>query len=146
MPKTKGKKASGKTTKKGAKKKTPAKKKRAKGSKKKAPAKKKSGGSGRPKKEGLRKPQVRILKAMLKRGKPMTRNEISDKAEVDRPFCTTWLGCLDPEKRKANEEKRGIPSLVGLGLTRVEEHDVNGKSTILFSLTAKGKTAAKKAE
>ena len=108
-----------------------------------APAPKKAFGG--KKKEGLRGPQERILKAMLKAGKGLTRKEIAEQAPVDPAMCTEYLGSLDEAIRTRNDA-RYFPSLLTLGLIKAEQHDVEGKDTIQYSLTATGKKAAAELE
>lgn len=97
----------------------------------------------RGKKEGLRKAQVRILQFLLKTGKAENRNTISAGAPCDLANCTELLGSHDPEKRAANDV-RYFPSLLSLGFVKAEQHDVDGKDVVQYSLTANGrKTAAK---
>lgn len=88
-------------------------------------------------KTGLRKPQIRILLAMLAAPKPMTRKAIAEKAPVDQAACTELIGALDENVRKANDAKH-FPSLLSLGLVSAEKVDQDGKDVILYSLTTKG--------
>lgn len=101
-----------------------------------APAAKKSA-------DVLRKPQVRILKALAKSGKPLARKAIAEKAGVDEAGCVEWLGSPDATKRKANDAKH-FPSLVSRGLVRFGEPAEGGAAT--YEITAAGREAAKKAE
>lgn len=116
-------------------KKTPAKK-----ATKAAPAAKAEKNGKAPKVEGLAKPQVRILQ-LLSKGQELTRAEIAEKAPVDNAFCTTWIGSLDPAKREANEQKRGIKSLLTLKHVIAKQYDVNGKDVTYYSITPAGKKA-----
>lgn len=100
--------------------------------------------ASRPRKEGLREPQIRILKALSKKG-GLTRAEVAKKAEVDPAFCTTWIGSLKEDLRTANEEKRGIKSLLGLKYVRPEQHDINGKDVVQYFITKAGTAAMEKA-
>lgn len=139
--------APSKTTKKAATKKASAKKAPAKKSTKKAaPAKKeaaKKTSTPRAKKEGLRKPQERILLALAKYGE-LTRSEIAAKAPVDNAFCTELVGSRKPEVREKNDVKH-FPSLISLDLVRATDHENSeGKMVVGFSLTAKGKKEAEK--
>lgn len=88
--------------------------------KKKTPAKKKATGAPRAKKDGLRKPQIRILKTLSKNSKPLTRSEIADKAPVDVATCVEYLGSDDDSVRKANDKKH-FPSLVTLGFVKATD-------------------------
>jgi len=93
------------------------------------------------KSNGLRKPQLRILQALLK-GKSLTRQQLAAKAPVDAAATTEYIGSLDPSTREANDKKH-FPSLISLKALKVEQHDVNGKDVIVFAITAAGKKLAK---
>lgn len=114
---------------------------KAKAATKKAPAKKaakaSTNGAPREKKEGLRKPQIRILHALAKAGKPLTRGQISDKAPVDNACCTEYIGSDDAEVRAANDKRR-FPSLLTLGLLKTVPHQDGDKATTAYDLSAKG--------
>ena len=116
----------------------------AKAATKKVPAKKaaKKESAPRAKKDGLRAGQVRILKALVKKDL-MGRVEIAQKAPVDVANCVELIGSHDEDKRAANDVKH-YPSLITLGFVKPEQHDVEGKDTILYRITAKGKTEASK--
>ena len=138
---------------KAAKKKT-AKKKTAKKASSKRPARKKTGntptasnGSTVTKamtSKGLRKPQVRILQALYaSRGNPLTRPQIAAKARVDYASLTEYIGAHDDVVRIKNDELY-MPSLRSLKLVKVEQHDVDGKDTVVHTITAAGVKAAAK--
>ncbi|MCK9569152.1 MarR family winged helix-turn-helix transcriptional regulator [Candidatus Pacearchaeota archaeon] len=97
----------------------------------------------REKKEGLRKPQIRILKTLAKANKPLTRAEVSEKAPVDVATCVEYLGSWDDATRESNDVKH-FPSLVSLGLVKHVDEDRDGRSVIVYSITAKGKAVAAK--
>lgn len=109
----------------------------------KKPATKKTADSN-GKASGLRAPQVRILKALVKAGKPMTRSQISEKAPVDQAACVEYIGSHNPDVRLANDAKH-FPSLVTLGYVKAEMHDVDGRDVVQYTVTAKGAKAAEKA-
>lgn len=113
---------------------------------KKAAAPKKAEKNGKPaaKKGGLRKPQVRILRAVLKNPKGLTRSQIAEKAPVDVATCVEYVGSSDPAIRKANDVKH-FPSLISLGFVKAEQHDVKGKDVVIYTITEKGKEGLKKA-
>lgn len=113
-------------------------KKTAKKGTKTAPAAK----NGKP--EGLRKPQVRILLALLKKDQ-QTRVQLSSSAPVDQAACVEYIGSPKEEVRLANDKKH-FPSLLSLKLVKQEQLDINGKDTIVYSLTAPGKKEAEKAK
>lgn len=85
----------------------------------------------------LRKPQVRVLKALTQSKTALTRKEISEKAEVDVSGLTEWIGSSDQATRKANDKKH-FPSLLSLGLVSATEKD--GEPTA-YSITGKGRKA-----
>lgn len=89
---------------------------------------------------GLRKPQVRILRALADNGGWMDRKTIAQKAPVDVATCVEYIGSHDDAKRKKNDEKH-FPSLISLGYLTAEQHDVNGRDRIVYSVTAEGRKA-----
>ncbi len=112
---------------------------------KKAPAKATKTVKAEPKKvEGLRKPQIRLLEALKKAGKPLSRAQAAEKAEVDQAACVEYIGSSNPEIRKSNDAKH-FPSLISLGLVKHEQHDIDGKDVVVYSITAKGKEKLEKA-
>lgn len=90
------------------------------------------------KKGGLGKPRLAVLKALAKASKPLTRSLIAEKTGIGSGF-TSLLGHSDPAKR---EER----SLLSLGLIKAEQHDIGGRDTIVYSLTAAGRKALEKGE
>jgi DNA-binding MarR family transcriptional regulator len=92
------------------------------------------------KKDGLRKPQMRILIALAKKD-ALTRTEISTKATVDLAALVEYLGSHDPAKRQENDVKH-FPSLISLGLVKPSQHDEGGKDVIRYNLTAAGRKKA----
>lgn len=136
-----------KAAKKKAAKKAPAKKAAKKTAKAAKPAKKaakKADKAPRARKEGLRNPQVRILKALSK-GKSLTRAEIAEKAPVDVATCVEYIGSHDDAKRIANDKKH-FPSLLTLKYVKAEQHDEGGHDVVRYAITAAGKAALAKAE
>lgn len=109
------------------------------------------GGKGGTKKKGkatnngqLRKPQLRILNCLAS-GKALTRIQISKSAPVDNAMCTTYIGSNNPEVRDRCDKT--TISLLTRKYVKVEQHDVNGKDVVVYSITALGKKslgAAKK--
>ena len=94
--------------------------------------------------KGLRKPQVRILQALdASRGNPLTRPQIAAKARVDYASLTEYIGAHDDVVRIKNDELY-MPSLRSLKLVKVEQHDVDGKDTVVHTITAAGVKAAAK--
>ena len=120
---------------------TKAAKKTAKAKTKKTSTAKKTPAKKTPAKvEGLRKPQVRILQALNKNSKGLDRKGVATKASVDYAACTEYLGSTNPEVRAANDVNH-FPSLIGLKYIKAEQHDVKGKDTIIYTITAAGKKA-----
>lgn len=97
-----------------------------------------SNGSG----NGLRKPMVRILRALAKSAKPLSRNQIAEKAQVDQPSLSTYIGAHDEKVRAANEKKRGITGLLTLGYVRYAGEE--GSSEPVYEITAAGRRALEK--
>lgn len=98
--------------------------------------------NGHAKKEGLRAPQVRILAALKKSGKAMTRNQLSEKAPVDLAMCTEYIGSTDADKRKANDAKH-FPSLISLGYVKFGNGEDAGGTVV--EITKSGIKALEKA-
>jgi hypothetical protein len=99
-----------------------------------APAKEKADG-------GLRKPQVRILTALVKSAVPLDRKTLAAKAPVDVAACVEYVGSHDEAVRKANDEKH-FPSLVTLGLIKFGPPTESGGTT--YEVTAKGRKELEK--
>jgi hypothetical protein len=89
----------------------------------------------------LSKPQIRILQCLAK-GKALSRKQISEKAPVDNALCTSYIGAIDPEILARPEHAF---SLINRKFVRAEQHDVDGKDVILYTITASGKVALSKA-
>lgn len=87
------------------------------------------------------KPQGRILKVLAKATKPLTRKEISEKAQVDNAYCTSYLGSADEATRAKND--KGTMSLVSLGMIKFGPKQEEG-GAVTYVITAKGKTTAEK--
>jgi hypothetical protein len=87
--------------------------------------------------------QERILICLSKSARPMTRKEIADKTPCDISFMTSWLGSNDPEKRAANDIRKGYTSLISLGYIKSEDVEVDGRKVVVYSATAKGRQVAK---
>jgi hypothetical protein len=91
----------------------------------------------RAKKEGLRKPQVRILAALAKAKTPLTRNEIAEKATCDKAWLNSWIGSKNPEIRAKND-KAEFPCLLTLKLVKDNEDEEKGT---VYIITPAGKAA-----
>jgi hypothetical protein len=92
----------------------------------------------------LGKPLVRILTTLAKNKAPLTRAQISEKAGVDHAFLSTYLGAHDPDVRKANEAKRGTTGLITRGLVKADEDDRDGRTVVVYVITAAGRAALAK--
>jgi outer membrane biosynthesis protein TonB len=121
-------------------------KKAAKAAPKKAKAAKKVAGTGagRPKKDGLRKPQVRILAALNKATRGLTRAEIAAKAEVDLATMTSYIGS-DDETIRARLDKIKFPSLLTLKYMKPAAAEKEDTRAGYYTITASGKAALEKA-
>lgn len=102
-----------------------------------------NGAAPKAKKDGLRGPQVRILTCLSKAKGPLTRNQISEKAPVDVATCVEYIGSTDKDRREANDTKH-FPSLISLGLVKYDTHEVDGRDTIAYTITPKGRTQLEK--
>lgn len=91
-------------------------------------------------KSDLRKPQLRILKALEKKS-PMSRVDISKKAPVDVAACVEYIGSHDDAVRKANDKKH-FPSLITLGYVRFANSE--DEAAQAYELTANGRKRAAK--
>lgn len=97
---------------------------------------------GAAKKVGLRGPQWRILTVLSKSKVPMSRQQMSDKANVDLATFTSYIGSDNPEKR-AILDKRKFPSLLTLGLVKFSNDE--DSRAFMYEITAKGRKEAEKA-
>lgn len=101
----------------------------------------------RAKKGGLRAPQARLLNALVevckKAKKPEdvkdlpTRKALADLAGCDPAWMNSWLGAVDPEKRKANDDRNGWPSLLSAGYVVMVDRD----GARVYFITPKGREA-----
>jgi hypothetical protein len=87
---------------------------------------------------GLRKPQVRILKALNRTSKHLTRAEISEKAPADLAMLNSYIGSHDDATRAKND-KKNFPSLLTLGLiAKALPEDPEKNGHVSYKITAKG--------
>jgi hypothetical protein len=86
----------------------------------------------------LRKPQARVLEALQKFPKGLTRPLIAEKGAVDQAALVEYIGSPDPATRKANDAKH-FPSLVTLQAVKEEQREIDGRNVTTYSITAKGK-------
>lgn len=114
----------------------------------KKPVKPSANGKPRARKEGLRLPQVRILKVLTTAKGPMTRAKITDKvSQGDKPTATGYsLGSTDASLLKRYAKECGYPSLLLLGFARQVELDIDGKKETSYEITAAGRKALEKAK
>ncbi len=115
----------------------------------KAPRKRAAKPSKKPRarKEGLRLPQVRILKA-LAGGKRLTRAQIIEKITQNGKATAIGdaLGCKDPDLRKKRDASVGYKSLLSLGYVRQVEQDHDGHMETVHEITAAGTKALAKSK
>lgn len=96
-------------------------------------------GRGRSAKDGLRAPQYRILKALSKSNRAMTKPEIAAKSEVDPTKMGEYLGPRDGETKKA-QKRYPFPGLFELGMVR-ESLNEEGAAVRAWVITSKGRKA-----
>ena len=97
---------------------------------------------GKAKKDGLRKPQIRVLQALAKKD-GLTRAQIAERGNVDLAMLNSYIGAHNEEVRAANDAAN-FPCLLTLKMVRDEVHDVDGKDVVHYSLTALGRKAVEK--
>ena len=92
----------------------------------------------------LRQPQVRILEALAKSKKPLTRKMIVEATGLDTAWMTTWCGPQDATARKASDEKYKLLSLT----TRkyIAEQIVEDERGVAYTITAAGRKALEAAK
>lgn len=102
-------------------------------------------------KEGLRTPQMRILKALIKAGSMVSKARICELVAKEFPTAVkfqAWmadpLGSLDAAVRKVAEKKAGYDSLLTLKFVTTKVLDVDGKEERVYGITATGKKAYEK--
>lgn len=84
----------------------------------------------------LRKPQLRILAALAKSKRPLTRAQIAEKGKVDQASLTDYVGSYDDAIRAKNDKKICM-SLVSLRLVKA----VAGETGTTYMITAAGRKA-----
>ena len=89
----------------------------------------------------LRKEQVRILAALAKANKPLTRKEIAEQAPCDRAWTNMWLGAHNPDIRARNDEE--FPSLLSLGYVVENDGERDGRQAWVYEITVAGRDALK---
>lgn len=94
-------------------------------------------------KDGLRKPQIRVLQALLEAGKPLDRKQISQLGNVDYAMLNSYIGAYNDDVRAKND-RVVMPSLYTLGYIKFSKQDVDGRDVIFNVLTATGRKAIEK--
>ncbi len=96
-------------------------------------------------KGGLKKPQIRILKALSdpQVTSPLSRAQISEAGSVDVAMMVEYIGSHDDSRREANDAKH-FPSLITLGFVKAEVCE--GVKGIAYAITANGRKEAAKHE
>jgi hypothetical protein len=92
---------------------------------------------------GLCQPQIRILRCLMRSRSPLTRKEISERANVDRAWLTYYLGAARGSIRAINDLAK-FPGL--LTLKYVKRHDVDGHThkrrwDTVYEITQAGRKA-----
>lgn len=90
----------------------------------------------------LRAAQIRILQSLNK--SPMTKKELLEVPVCSSSDLTSYLGHLDPLKRKTNDEK-WFPSLITLAYVKANVKKDQEKGTETYSITPAGKSALTRA-
>lgn len=91
----------------------------------------------------LRDAQVRILEALA--SGPLNRKDLAEKASVSSSDLTSYLGHMNEEKRRANDEKWFL-SLITLGYVKANVKKDQEKGTETYQTTPAGKAALSKAQ
>lgn len=99
--------------------------------------------SPRAKKDGLRKPQVAVLKTLSKSSKPLSWAQICEKAGTDPSSATSLMGSKDPATRAAND-KRKFPCLLTLKAVKLGTPDESGPT--VYEITPTGRQLLAKSE
>lgn len=87
----------------------------------------------------LRKPQIKILHALCKSRRMLSRKQIAAKSGVDPTKIGDYAGPRPFNQSEKAQSRWNFPALVSLGLVYVEQHDVSGKDLMLYSITDKGR-------
>lgn len=87
--------------------------------------------------DGLRRFQVRTLKALNDSPDSLTVSMIAKRAKISHTMVVMGLGTIDAKLLKAHDRKMGFPSLLTLGHVRVAEVE----NTTVLQITASGKKA-----
>lgn len=87
--------------------------------------------------DGLRRFQVRTLKALNESTDQLTVSGIAKRAKISHTMVVMGLGTIDSKLLKAHDKKMGFPSLLTLGHVKVVE--IEGITAL--QITASGKKA-----
>jgi hypothetical protein len=91
-------------------------------------------------KAGPSKPQLRILAALVKAGRPISKQQVSEKSKVHMNWIAEYIGGT---VNAVSNLVRGHKKLVPAGLVRIKEVDIDGVKEKLYEVTAMGKKAVK---
>lgn len=86
----------------------------------------------------LGKAQLRVLKALAKAGSPITGAKLAEKAEIHPTMLGQAVGYRDPE---INARPVHAGNLLNRKFAKVEMHDIDGRDTVVYSITAAGRKA-----
>lgn len=81
-------------------------------------------------------PQLRILAALAKAGRPLSKEEIMSKAAIPSTWVAEYLGGT---VNSVSDVVRGAKKLVPAGLARRVEIDVDGATEVRHEVTAAGR-------
>lgn len=95
----------------------------------------------RAKKDGLRGPQIRILQTLARNSRPLSRKQIAEKAGVDPTKIGDYAGPRPDSQSFETAEKWPFPDLHTAKLVRVEQHDIDGRDVLCYTITAAGRKA-----
>lgn len=95
-------------------------------------------------KEGLRTPQVRVLKVLVKAKSPMTRKQIAEKADLDPTKVGDYVGPRPETQSEETQARWKFRDLVSLKLVKVLLEDTGTRSIQTYEITAAGKAAVAK--
>src|SRR5262249_1392949 len=113
------------------------------------PKKEKAEGKGKDEKETETKDkplsdrQVRILKSLLKAGKPLKGKQLAAAAQIDPTSIGNQAGYRDPE---INEREVHRFNLLNRGYVKLTQENIEGRERFVYSITAAGKKALAKTE
>ncbi len=90
----------------------------------------------------LREPQRKILEALARADRPLTKSQLAEIAQADVSKMQRYVGSLDPILTLKKENQTGFPALVTLGYVQLTKQSrPKGVAVALVEITAKGKQA-----